>query len=94
MPQKETEAGTGGEGRQAATEETERKGKGSPGNPHNKGLPAARKLKRRGLRKRRTPNQNEQWETARHDTWLRELLTDSSECEPEDGYSRFVESGR
>jgi hypothetical protein len=93
-PQKETETGLGGEDRQAATEEPERKGEGSPGNSHNEEPPAARKLKRRGFRKRRTPNQNEEWETAWHDAWLRELLTDSSEGEPEDGYSRFVGSGR
>jgi hypothetical protein len=36
----------------------------------------------------------EEWETARHDAWLRELLTDSSEDESEDKYSRFTESGR
>jgi hypothetical protein len=39
-------------------------------------------------------DQDEEWETARHDAWLRELLTDSSEGEPEDEYTRFAESGR
>jgi hypothetical protein len=39
-------------------------------------------------------DQDEEWETTRHDAWLRELLTDSSEGEPEDEYTRFGESGR
>jgi hypothetical protein len=30
----------------------------------------------------------------RWSAWLRELLTDSSESEPEDEYTRFGESGR
>ncbi len=29
----------------------------------------------------------------RRDAWLREMLTDSSEDEPEDKYTRFKESG-
>ncbi len=41
-----------------------------------------------------TMNEGKKWETARHDAWLRELLTDSSENEPTDVYSRFAESGR
>ncbi len=31
---------------------------------------------------------------ARHDAWLRELLTDSSGDETEEKYTRFAESGR
>jgi hypothetical protein len=39
-------------------------------------------------------DQEEEWETARHDAWLRELLTDSSEGGSEDKYTRLSESGR
>jgi hypothetical protein len=38
--------------------------------------------------------ERENWESARRDSWLRELLTDSSEDEPEDEYTRFEESSR
>jgi hypothetical protein len=38
--------------------------------------------------------ERERWETARGDAWLRELLTDSSEGEPEDGYMRVEESSK
>jgi hypothetical protein len=93
-PQEETEAGLGGEDRQAPTGESERRGEGPPGGSHSEEPPAARKPRRRGLRKRKTASQDEEWETARHDAWLWELLTDSSEGESEDGYLRFAESGR
>jgi hypothetical protein len=39
---------------------------------------------------------DQQWEEARHNAWLRQLLSDSSsdEDEDEDRYGRFAESGR
>ncbi len=39
-------------------------------------------------------DESHKWEVARHDAWLRELLTDSSGSESEEKYSRFAESGR
>ncbi len=56
--------------------------------------PAKKKFKRRMPRKKEVRGEREKWETARRDAWLRELLTESSECEPEDRYSRFEESSR
>jgi hypothetical protein len=54
----------------------------------------AREVKRRKLRKKMTKNKDQEWERARQDTWLREMLTDSSESESEEKYARFAESGR
>jgi hypothetical protein len=64
------------------------------GNPCSGGPPARKKPRRRGLRKRKMSGQREEWETARRDAWLRELLTDSSEGEPEVEYTKFEESSR
>ncbi len=93
-PQDETEAGLNGEDHQAPAEELERRGEGPPGGSHNEEPPTAKKFRRRGLRKGKMTSRDEEWETARHDAWLGELLTDSSEGESEDGCWRFVESGR
>jgi hypothetical protein len=51
--------------------------------------PAMRKPKRRMPRKKVVCDEQETWETARRDAWLRELLTDSSGDESEGGCSRF-----
>ncbi len=56
--------------------------------------PCAKKIKRRKLRKKVTRDKDHQWEMARQDAWLRELLTDSSGSETEEKYTRFAESGR
>jgi hypothetical protein len=56
--------------------------------------PCAKKIKRRKLRKKVTGDKDHQWEMARQDAWLRELLTDSSGSETEEKYMRFAESGR
>jgi hypothetical protein len=93
-PQDETEAGPDGEDRQAPAEESERRGEGPPGGSRDEEPPTVRKFRRRGLRKRKMTSRDEEWETARHDTWLRELLTNSSEGESKDGCLRFAESGR
>jgi hypothetical protein len=47
--------------------------------------PAKKKLKRRMPRKKMVRGEQETWEAARRDAWLRELLTDSSGDESEDG---------
>jgi hypothetical protein len=76
----------------------EGKSKGEEGGPrediHDSESPTEKKPRRRMLRKKEVCGEREDWETARRDAWLRELLTDSSEDEPEDGYTRFEESGR
>jgi hypothetical protein len=56
--------------------------------------PTKKKFKRRMPREKEVCGERENWETARRDAWLRELLTDSSEGESEDGYTRFEESSR
>jgi hypothetical protein len=49
--------------------------------------PRARKIKRRKLRKKVTRDKDHQWELARQDAWLREMLTDSSGSETEEKYA-------
>jgi hypothetical protein len=56
--------------------------------------PHPKSAKRRKLRKKVTRNKDQEWERARRDTWLREMLTDTSESESEEKYGRFAESGR
>jgi hypothetical protein len=78
-------------GKPAGEEERPSKVLESTGPPH------AKKLKRRGLRKKVMGNESHRWEVARRDAWLCELLTDSSESETEENYAifpRFTESGR
>jgi hypothetical protein len=56
--------------------------------------PRAREVRRRKLRKKVTRGEDHQWELARQNAWLREMLTDSSGNESEEEYTRFAESGR
>jgi predicted MarR family transcription regulator len=56
--------------------------------------PHAREIKRRKLRKKVTRDKDHQWELARQDAWLREILTDSSGSETEEKYAKFAELGR
>jgi hypothetical protein len=63
-------------------------------NTHGSESPARKRPRRRMPRKRKVCDGQERWETARRDAWLRELLTDGSEDEPEDECTRFEESGR
>jgi hypothetical protein len=56
--------------------------------------PTKKKSKRRMPRRKEVCGERENWETAGRDAWQRELLTDSSEGESEDGYMRFEESSR
>jgi hypothetical protein len=83
-----------GESRRAAVKEPEEKEEVSSRPPREDEPPTTRKLKRRKLRRKGSISGAEEWETVRCDAWLRELLTDSSEDESEDKYSRFMESGR
>ncbi len=75
-----------------ALEEGPEEGEGSP--LHGNGSPAEKGSKRRTLRKKEVCGEQERWEAARRDEWLRELLMDSSEDEPEYEYTRFEESSR
>jgi hypothetical protein len=78
-----------------ALEEGSEEEKGSPQKDiHGSESPAEKESKRRRPRKKEVCGEREKWETARRDAWLRELLTDSSEDEPEDEYTRFEESSR
>ncbi len=70
-----------------------RQGGEPPGAPKEVEPPHAKKIKRRKPRKKVTRNKDHQWELARQDAWLREMLTDSSGSETEK-YARFAESGR
>ncbi len=67
---------------------------GSSEVPRGAELPPAKRLRRRGLRKKVIEDESHRWEVARRDAWLRELLTDSSGSETEEKYARFAESGR
>ncbi len=94
QPRDKTEASPSSEDHQAPEEEPGRKGEGPRESPHSRGPLIKKKPRRRELIKRKAVDQHGEWETARHDAWLRELLTDSSEGDLEDGYTRFEESGR
>ncbi len=48
----------------------------------------------RKLRKKTERTRDQEWEKARQDTWLREMLSDTSDSEDEEDYGRFAESGR
>ncbi len=53
-----------------------------------------KEIKRRKLRKKVMRDKDQEWERARKNAWLREMLTDTSESEDEEKYARFAESGR
>jgi hypothetical protein len=88
-------AAPSGEGHRTPEREPRKEEEGpSRGGSCNGSPPTEEKPRRRRLRKKRTRNQDEDWESVRRDVWLREMLTDSSENEPEDKYMRFKESSR
>jgi hypothetical protein len=64
------------------------------GTSGEKGLLHPKEVKRRKPKKKVTRNKDQEWERARKDAWLREMLTDTSESEAEEKYARFAESGR
>ncbi len=51
-------------------------------------------LKRRKLRMRTERTKDQEWEAARQDAWLRQMLSDTSSGEDEESCGRFAESGR
>ncbi len=50
--------------------------------------------KRRKLRKKPERTKDQEWEEARQDAWLRQMLSDTSSDEDEERCGRFAESGR
>jgi hypothetical protein len=56
--------------------------------------PHPRNTKQRKLRRKVTRTKDQEWEQARQDAWLREMLTDTSESENEEKCGRFAKSGR
>jgi hypothetical protein len=82
----------GGEGYRAAVKNSEGKKEESSGPIRGDEPSTTREPKRRKLRRKGTRSAAERWEITRHDAWLRELLTDSSEDESEDKYKRFTGS--
>jgi hypothetical protein len=50
--------------------------------------------KLRKLRKKPRTTMDQDWEEARQDAWLRQMLSDTSSDEEEERYGRFAESGR
>jgi hypothetical protein len=57
-------------------------------------LPRFTGAKRRRLRRRSKTTMDREWEEARRDAWLRQMLSDTSSDEDEERYGRFAESGR
>jgi hypothetical protein len=96
LTKSQTEAATAPVARdRRALEEGSEEGEGSPQKDvHGSESPAEKGSKRRMPRRKEVCGEQEKWETARRDAWLRELITDSSEGEPEDKYTRFEESSR
>jgi hypothetical protein len=56
--------------------------------------PHPRGVKRRRPRKKVERTKDQEWEQARQDAWLREMLTDTLGSEDEERCGRFAESGR
>jgi hypothetical protein len=50
--------------------------------------------KRRKLRKKTEKTRDQEWEEARQNAWLRQMLSDTSSEEDGESYGRFAESGR
>jgi hypothetical protein len=80
--------------RQAAAEGQTAGERKPPNASENTEPPPMKEIRRRRLRRKVAMGEGQRWEVARQDAWLRELLTDNSGSESEDGYSRFAESGR
>ncbi len=74
----------GGNGKKAAASGELRKEQ----SPHPGGA------KRRKLRKKTEKARDQEWEEARQNVWLRQMLSDTSSDEDGESYGRFAESGR
>jgi hypothetical protein len=56
--------------------------------------PHSKSARQRMPRRKVARTKDQEWEQARQDAWLREMLTDTSESESEENCGRFAESGR
>jgi hypothetical protein len=65
-----------------------------PDGLHTEQSPRSTGTKRRRLRKRSKNTIDQDWEEARRNAWLRQMLSDTSSDEDEEQYGRFAESGR
>jgi hypothetical protein len=66
----------------------------APETPQERRPPQRRSTRRKRPRKKVARTKDQEWERARQDAWLREMLTDTSESENEEKCGRFAESGR
>jgi hypothetical protein len=66
----------------------------TPVKPRKERPPHPRGAKRKRLRKKAERTRDQEWEQARQDAWLREMLSDTSGSENEESCGRFAESGR
>ncbi len=66
----------------------------TPGASRKVRPPYSKSVKRRRPRRKAERTKDQEWEQARQDAWLREMLTDSSESENEEKCGRFAKSGR
>ena len=71
-----------------------KEGTTAPETSRRERLPHPRSAKRRRPRRKVARTKDQEWEQARQGTWLREMLTDTSESETEERRGRFAESGR
>ncbi len=62
------------------------------GKPETERRSPPRAIKRRRLRKEEEETRDQEWERARQDAWLREMLSEMSSSEDEGGSGRFAES--
>jgi hypothetical protein len=69
-------------------------GTAAPEASRRKRPPHPRGVKRRRPKRKVTRTKDQEWEQARQDAWLREMLTNTSESENEEKCGRFAESGR
>jgi hypothetical protein len=66
----------------------------APDKPRKERPPHPRGAKRKRPRKKTERTRDQEWEQARQDAWLREMLSDTSDSENEESCGRFAESGR
>jgi hypothetical protein len=66
----------------------------TPGTPYEGKPRCLGSTQRRKPRRETRRTKDQEWEQARQDAWLREMLTDTSESENEENCGRFAESGR
>jgi hypothetical protein len=65
----------------------------APGTPQKKRPPHPRGAKRRRLRRKVERTRDQEWEQARQDAWLREMLSDTSGSEDEEGCGDLQSQG-